>query len=362
MMTSPFRLLVDRPASMRRFVAVWPALLALQLAAGCSQPDVPAVAEPRRVSVVPVEFTRELPPLEIPGVLQRRLEATLSFKIGGMVSEIPVRAGEKVRRGQLLARLNPIEIDAQVAQARSAVAKAGRDAERVSRLQAERAATLEQLQNARTSLEVAEARLEVAEFNRRFASIEAPADGRILRRQAEPGELVGPGQPILGFGDEAEGWIFRAGIAERDARSLSPGAAGTLVFRGPPSITLTAVLAQMAEASDPATRTIEAEFTVAAVPAILRSGAVGALRLARFSADTRPRVPISALLEGHGRRAFLFLLDSDGRTVRRTAVEIEALHGDGALLATPLAAGARVVCVGAEYLRDGETVSVADPR
>lgn len=320
------------------------------------------MAEIRRVSVAPVEFTRELPPLEVPGVLQRRLEATLSFKIGGVVSEIPVRAGETVRRGQMLARLNPIEIDAQVAQARSAVAKARRDAERVARMQAERAATLEQLQNVRTSLEVAEAQLQVAEFNRRFASIEAPADGRILRRQAEPGELVGPGQPIFVFGDEAEGWIFRVGIAERDARSLAPGAAATLVFRGPPAITLTAGLAQIAEAADPVTRTIEADFAVANVPADLRSGAVGALRLVRISTVERPRVPISALLEGHGRRAFLFLLDAEGRTVRRTAVEIEALHGDRALLATPLAADARIVRVGAEYLRDGETVVVADPR
>lgn len=342
----------------------WPAMAAfsLLLAAGCRPPPTPAPAEPRRVSVAPVEFTRELPPLEVPGVLQRRLEATLSFKIGGVVSEIPVRAGEKVRRGQLLARLNPVEIDAQVAQARSALAKARRDAERVARLQAERVATLEQLQDARTGVEVAEAQLQVAEFNRRFATIEAPADGRILRRHAEPSELVGPGQPILGFGGEAEGWIFRAGIAERDARPLAAGASATLRFQGPPEVTLSAVLTQLAEAADPSTRTFEAEFAVADVPPNLRSGAVGTLHLARTAAAPRSQVPLGALLEGHGRRAYLFLLDVDGRTVRRREVEIETLHAAAALLATPLEAGARVVVAGAEYLRDGETVALAAPR
>jgi multidrug efflux system membrane fusion protein len=336
--------------------------LALLLVAGCRPPAAPAVAELPRVTVAPVETTRELPPLEAPGVLQRRLEATLSFKIGGVVHEIAVRAGESVRRGQVLARLNPVEIDAQVAQARSALAKAGRDAERVARLQAERVATLEQLQDARTGVEVAEAQLQVVEFNRRFATIAAPADGRILRRHAEPNELVGPGQPLLTFGADAEGWVFKAGLAEREARPLAAGAPATLVFQGPPEITLAAALTQLADAADPATRTFEAEFAVAGVPANLRSGAVGTLRLPRTAAAPLVRVPLGALLEGHGRRAYLFFLDADGRTVRRRGVEVETLHGATALLATALPAGTRIVTAGAEYLHDGETVAVAAPR
>ncbi len=336
--------------------------LTLLLVAGCRPPAAPAVAELRRVTVAPVESTRELPPLEVPGVLQRRLEATLSFKIGGVVHEIAVRAGESVRRGQVLARLNPVEIDAQVAQARSALSKAQRDAERVARLQAERVATLEQLQDARTGVEVAAAQLQVAEFNRRFATIEAPADGRILRRQAEPSELVGPGQPILAFGADADGWVFKAGLAERDARPLAAGATATLVFQGPPEVSLAARLTQLAEAADLQTRTFEAEFAVAGVPSNLRSGAVGTLRLPRTAAAPLARVPLGALLEGHGRRAYLFILDADGRTVRRREVEIETLHGATALLATALPAGTRVVIAGAEYLHDGETVTVAAPR
>ena len=74
------------------------------------------------------------------------------------------------------------------------------------------------------------------------------------------------------------------------------------------------------------------------------------------------RVPLGALLEGHGRRAYLFFLDADGRTVRRREVEIETLHGATALLATALPAGTRIVTAGAEYLHEGETVTVAAPR
>ena len=326
------------------------------LPAGCRPPAEAPPPQLRQVVVAPVVFTKDLRSIEAPGVLARRLEATLSFKVGGVVAEVAVRAGETVRRGQVLARLDPAEIDAQVAQARSALAKAQRDADRVGRLQAERVATLEQLQNAKTAVELAEAQLRVAEFNRRFATIEAPADGRILRRLAEPNELVGLGQPVLGFGGEADGWVFRAGVAEREVRRLAVGDAATLVFHGPPDLSVPAAITQIAEAADPQTRTFEVELNVPSPPAALRSGAVGTLTLAKPGPVARPRVPLSALLEGHGRSAFLFSLNPDARTVRRRQVEIEGLLTDAALLASALAEGERIVITGAEYLRDGEAV------
>lgn len=331
--------------------------------AGC-QKEAAAPAAPlrRQVSVEPVSLTTDQPPIEAAGVLVRKLEPTLAFKVGGVVAEVAVRAGETVRRGQILARLEPAEIDAQAAQAQSALLKARRDAERLTRLQSERVATLEQLQNARTGVEVAEAQLRVVDFNRRFATIIAPADGRVLRRHTEPGELVAPGQPVLTFGTDADGWIFRASVSEREVRRLAPGDAATLNFRGPPSATLAAVVAQVAEAADPQTRTFELELSVPENSAGLRSGAVGTLTIVKPGTVARPRVPLAALLEGHGRTAFLFELGPDGRTVRRRPVEIELLLGDSALLATPLPAGTRLVTAGAEYLRDGETVVVAAPR
>ena len=333
-------------------------VLVLLLTACRPSADTPVPAQLRRVVAAPVALTTALPPVEASGVLHRKLEATLSFKVGGVVTGVSVRAGETVRRGQVLARLDPVEIDAQVAQAQSAVTKARRDAERVGRLHVERVATLEQLQNARTGVEVAEAQLRVVEFNRRFAVIEAPAEGRILRRLAEPNELVASGQPVLVFGAEADGWIFRAGVAEREGRRLSAGDQATLLFRGPPDLTFPATITQVAEAADPQTRTFEVELSVPAPPAELRSGAVGRLTVAKPGSVARSRVPLAALLEGHGRTAFLFALNSDGRTVRRQRVEIETLLDDSALLATPLAEGSRIVVAGAEFLRDGETVAV----
>ncbi len=328
------------------------------LATGCSKSEPTPEANVRRVTVAPVEYTRERPPVVAAGLLTRKIEATLSFKTGGVVAEMFVRAGETVKRGQPLAQLQMAEIDAQVAQARSAVEKARRDAGRAERLQGDNVATLEQLQDARTSVEVAEANLKIAEFNRRHSTITAPADGRILRRMAEPDGLVAPGQAVLGFGADGAGWIFRAGVSEREVRGLALGDAATLIFRGPPDVTQTATITQLSEAADSVTRTFEVELALPSDPLGLRSGAVGTLRLSKPAADARPRVPLAALLEGEGRRAILFSLEPDGRTVRRRDVEIETLIENAALLATPLPEGTSILIAGADLVRDGDKVEV----
>ena len=175
---------------------------------------------------------------------------------------------------------------------------------------------------------------------------------------SEPGELVAPGQPVLTYGGDQEGWIFRASLVEPDVRRLSPGDRARLVFRGPPDIELAAAVTQIAEAADPRTRTFEIELSVEGDPRGLRSGTVGTLVINKPGATPHVRVPLAALIEGDGRSAQVFLLQANGRTVRRQAVEVETLWGESALLASPLPDGASVITLGAEYLHDGETVVV----
>ncbi len=349
---------MNRPfLTLRAPVAGISVLLAAALA-GCGEKPASVTPAARSVVVTPAVLTCDLPPVEAPGVLSRKLEATLAFKIGGVVDAVLVRPGEAVAAGQVLARLNLAEIDAQVTQAQAGVDKARRDWERVGRLHADRVATLENLQNARTAVEAAEAGLRIAEFNRRYATIEAPAAGRILRRMCEPGELVAPGQPVVMYGSDQEGWIFRASVVEPEARRLAAGDRARLVFRGPPDVELGAVITQIAEAADPRTRTFEIELAVEGDPHGLRSGTVGALVINKPGATPHVRVPLSALIEGDGRSAQVFLLQADGRTVRRKQVDVDSLWGGSALLASPLPEGAPVVSTGAEYLHDGEAVVV----
>ena len=67
-------------------------------------------------------------------------------------------------------------------------------------------------------------------------------------------------------------------------------------------------------------------------------------------------VPLSALIEGRGKSASVFVLAANGRSVHRVQVEVESIHRDTAYLATPLPSASRVVTSGAEFLKDGRAV------
>ncbi len=336
-------------------VLVW-----LALAAGCSKPTAPQNGpRPVVVALAPVVYSTDAVPVRVAGVISRGAEADLSFKIAGIIEEIRVRAGDRVKGGEVLARLRQDEIEAQVVQARSALDKLTRDLERVEKLRAGNVATKENAQDAATAVEVAAAGLRVAEFNRQHAVISAPGDGRVLRRSAEPNELVAPGRPILTFGSDTEGWLVRAGLSERDLARVQVGDSALVIDEEVGSRPVAGKVRHISEATDPATRTTEIEIKLdEAVPGT-RSGYVVAVQLQPQPVPERPVVPPAALVEGAERKAFLFLLEPGRDTVRRLAVDITAVEGDRVFLSTMLPRDARIVTAGAEYLRDGATVEEA---
>lgn len=329
---------------------------------GCRRAETPAAATtpaPLVIESSPVEFTTDAVPIIATGLISRRAESTLSFKTGGVIASVVVRAGDSVRAGQTLATLRLDEIDALVAQARTAVEKARRDLARAEALHAERVATLEQLQDARSAVEATTAALQAAEFNRAHSVILAPSDGRVLRRLAEPDELAAPGRPILSFASEQDGWIVRVGLTERDIARLHLGDRAEISWQGGPP--LPATVAQIAESADPATRTVEVELALGAnVPFGTRSGFIVDVTLRPQPLPAaRAVVPAAALVEGRGSQAHLFVLSADGASVHRVEVEVDALHGTRAFLRSALPAGSRVATTGAEFLSDGRAVTVA---
>ena len=124
-------------------------------------------------------------------------EAYLSFKTGGIIEKIFVKEGDAVKKGELLATLNLGEINAMVAQAKAGYEKAKRDYNRVSNLYRDSVATLEQLQNAKTGMEVAEKQLSIAEFNSNYSEIRALSDGYVLKKFANEGQMVASGSPVI---------------------------------------------------------------------------------------------------------------------------------------------------------------------
>jgi len=346
---------------------LFPIFLAFSLTAllaGCgASADPPADPLLPRVEVATAMARTQALPIRTSGQLASKAEIPLSFKIDGVIDRIVVDEGETVRAGQCLAQLHLSEIEAQVMEAQAALNQAERDLARTERLHRDSVATLNELENAQTGVEVAAARLQAARFNRQYAVIEAPASGRILRRRAEAGEVVAPGQPILTLGASSRGWVVRVGLAARDVVRLAPDDSAQVMFDAHPHQPVAAHVTEIAEAADPQTGTFEVELTVSDTELPLKSGFIAAVDLQPAAAAEYVEIPAAALVEGDGRDGVVFTVaNSPEATVQRTPVRVAEVLDSTVVLNGGLAPGARVVTTGAVGLRDGETVRVEGSR
>lgn len=335
-------------------------LTVLMAACGHHDADKSAGIETQRtrVRIAPVQFEDVNNPVRAVGVLGSEREARLSFKTGGIVQKILVKEGDHVRPGQLLATLNTTEIDAQVAQAEEAVAKSERDQRRVRNLQADSAATLEQLQNAGTGLEVAKKNLEIARFNRSFSEIHSPIGGRVVRKLLNEGELAGPGMPVLVvLGDGAEDWVLNVGLADRDWARVHLGDRAEVVLDAYPGEKFSGTVTFSTDVADPTNGTFKVEIRLKMGGKKAAAGLTGQAQIFPQSAGAKPVIPIEALVESEGQSAKVFVVGPDGRAHAKQVV-IAFLAENRVVLASGFEGMAAVVTDGAPYLKEGQLVEV----
>jgi RND family efflux transporter MFP subunit len=347
---------------MRTFVPVV-AIALLSLAACREAPpeDRALEARPAPVRTAPAESVALTSGVRAVGLLAPRDELRLSFKVGGVIETLAVEAGDRVQAGQVLAVLKRAEVDAAVAQASEGVEKARRDLERARQLQVDEVATEEQVENLTTAYNVARANLRAAEFNARFARIEAPADGIVLQRLARASELVQGGQPVLVLGATDEGWIVRVGLADRDAVRVEAGDAATVAFDAFPGREFPGRVARIGSSADPYTGTFEVEVDVVPEGARFGRGLVARVSIELAGAAAPPAstvVPVTAVVEANGPAGSVYVLDAGAGVARLRPVTLGAIVDERVIVLEGLEPGETVVTDGAAWLSDGRAVQV----
>lgn len=333
----------------------------LVLASACSRTvAAPPPAAPAAVSVRALPVTRGA--VEIPvrasGTVHPKDERLLAFKVGGLVARVHVQAGDRVRGGQVLAELDATELAAGARQARAGLAKAERDLSRVRGLTDQDVAPRAAAEDAETAARVARAAAAAAEFNLRRAVITAADDGWVDQRLAEPGEVVGPGQPILQVSGRARGFVVRVHLPASDVLGLRPGAPAEVRIDARPGAPIAAAVSEVARSAAPGTGTYDVEVRLdPAATADLLGGLTAKVEIAR-AVQVPAAVPLVSLVDADGARGAIFALQ-DGRA-RRVPVRIAALRGEQALLAADLPGVTSVVTQGAAELADGALVRVVE--
>ncbi|HEX5161861.1 MAG TPA: efflux RND transporter periplasmic adaptor subunit [Steroidobacteraceae bacterium] len=327
------------------------------LLAACGNNDPAPAPKPTPVRVQNAAQGPAVPPIDTNGLVMTKHELRLSFKTGGVVRRIAVQEGQSVKRGERLAEIELTEINAQVEQARQMAEKAARDLRRGENLYADQVISLEQLQDLRTQAAMAEAAFKSAQFNMGYSVITAPRDGVVLRKLVEERELVGPGTPVLVFGESDGGYVVRAALADREIVNVKLGDKGEIRMDAFPGQLMTGTVVEVASAADERTGMFSIEVRFDSPPPRLVSGLVARLRLEpESSAPPLTYVPMAALVEGDGDRASVFVLD--GGKAQKRDVRVAFITADSIALESGLEAGEAVITDGALFLENGEAVEV----
>jgi RND family efflux transporter MFP subunit len=319
-----------------------------------TQPDKMKI----NVKIAPVVQKSMALPINTSGKLYTSTESKLSFKIPGIIAQIYVDEGQSVKKGALLAALDLVEMKAKVSQARSAQEKANRDLERAQRLYADSVVTLEQLQNARTALEISSSDVNVAEFNLRHSTIYAPESGKILKRFAEEGELLGAGNPVFLYGSNNEGWVLRAGVTDRQIVQLRIGDRAIVMFDAYPNKKFQAKVSEIEAVANPYTGTFEVEVQLDHSDIYLYSGFVGKVTIIPGIAKEYSIIPIESLIEGDLNEGYVYSADRKNNTATKYKIKIDKIIGNQMLVYSGVENISDVITFGAPYLTKNSSINI----
>ena len=293
------------------------------------------------------------------GLLSTENEARLSFKIGGIIDLITVKEGDLVKKGQLLATIKITEIAAQVQQAELSLEKAQRDYQRVANLYKDSVATLEQLQNAKTGVEIVKQNLQQVAFNQQYSKIYAPTDGFIVAKAGNVGELTSAGNPVLVMSDVSGSskWILKTAVSDKEWASIQSGNNALVHFDAFPQKSFKATVTKKALAADPASGSFPIELRIdfgkerPAVGLFASAAIYPTKEVAGYS------IPYEALLEANGKQGFVFVTN-DQKTVKKVSVTISQIRENVAYIADGLEGYKYVVVSGSPYLTENTSIAV----
>ncbi len=282
----------------------------------CHPVSNPNTAAPKEPPPLPVLLSEARPdPVtaaeDVPGTLRPVESAVLSSKVSGTITEIDADPGRIVREGDLLLRIDDREIRARLDHSRAMLEQAERDLSRFEKLHTDRVITTQEYEAAQTRHLSARASEEEARTLLGYTNILAPFDGVVTRRLVQRGDLAVPGRALVEV--ENPGRLrLEAQVPESLISGISIGQK-IIVAVGAGNANLTGLAAEIAPASDPASRTTLVKIDLPTSPD-LRSGQFGR---ARIPTDTEPsiRLPKTAV-STRGQLDFVFVV-SNGRAKLR---------------------------------------------
>ena len=337
---------------------------------------------PMTVDTAPATRQEIVDYITVVGNLIGQTTVDVQPRVAGRLDSIPVKLGDRVTKGQVIAKIEDRELREQIRQAEASLAVNAANIEQrendrkvqesvldrtrtsfekglVSKQNLEDAesrfnAALSQVSVAKAQLTQTQARLDELKINLSNTTILSPADGFISRRNLDPGAFAGANTAIVTVVDLSTVRLV-ANLVEKGFNRVLPGVEADVTVDTFPGEHFSGLVSRVAPVFDPATRTAQMEIEVPNPGYRLKPGMYARVRL---TVERRPNaltVPRSAVVDIEGKRGVYFV---DNLTARFHEVKTGLADADRVEVLQGLDEGQRVIIVGAYALRDGDKVAL----
>lgn len=304
--------------------------------------------------------------------VRARVESRLGFRVGGKLVQRPAEPGQRVAAGQLLAQVDAqdFQLAAQAAQAQVSAAQSQRDLaaaefKRFEALKVQNFISGAELERREASLKAADAALNQAKAQAQaqgnqtgYARLTASHAGVITAVEAEVGQVVSAGQPVVRLAhDGPRDAVFAVSESAIMAIRLGQSMQATVLSTGQ---MVQGTVREMAASADPVTRTYAVKLALApGVGGALPLGATLNVRAPGLSSAVASaiKLPTSALRQ-EGQGTAVWVLDEASMTVNSQAVQLGPVDGNEVVVSSGLKPGQKVVSAGVHVLSPGQKVTV----
>jgi RND family efflux transporter MFP subunit len=334
---------------------------------GCGDEPPPVQEVIRPVKIVEVGGQRDAR-REYPGRIRAAQYSEMAFEVPGRISELPLKEGDRVKRGQVVARLDSRDYQAKLAAAEAKLAQAASERDRSRILYEKQVSPQVEYERRARHHDVAAAETRQARKALEDTVLRAPFDGVLARRLVTDFRNVQAKEPVVVVQDDS-GFEIKIAVPERDltgpaGRRPSPD---EMTRRLRPRVALSALpgqefparLTELAEVAEPTTRTFEATFAFARPERANVLGGMTAKLIVDVpsrSGDGGTAVPAASVVSDSAPAPYVWVVDPETMTVAKRTVELGALSGSEVRVSAGLESGDLVVASGVHQLREGAVV------
>ncbi len=286
--------------------------------------------------------------------LEAEQEATVVAKVRGVIQEILVEEGHRVKAGQVLARIEGEQYRIETERAKSTMDRLNNDYKRSKELYEKGAISVEEYDNKRFEYEAQRAAYELAKLNEEYTAIKSPIDGVISERFIKVGNMIGTDQDVFKVTDfdPLQAILY---IPEHEMAKIDQGQPAELKADALPNQVFKGHVERISPIVDPTTGTFKVTVVIDEKNSKLKPGMFGRIKIVYDTHTATHMIPKVAVISEDENQSVFVIKDS---TAYRKIIKTGYVNGQNIEVIEGLEEGEIIVTTGQGSLKDSTKVNV----